>query len=222
MALARNYFAWQCDLVKPELGRRVLEVGCGIGNFTAKLLDREAVIATDVEADCVARLKQRYLGRTNLYAYSCGVTTPGFTDLAKHQPDSCVCLNVLEHIQDDEGALREMASVIVPDGVIVLIVPAFESLYGPIDRLLGHYRRYRRKSFETLAKACGLRVVKARYMNVIGFFGWWANSRVFHRTEQSAAQIEFFDRHLVPLQARLEQLVHPPFGQSLLFVLRKG
>ena len=49
MAKAKNYFAWQGRLVTPELGRRVLEVGCGIGNFTGRLLDHDMVIALDKE-----------------------------------------------------------------------------------------------------------------------------------------------------------------------------
>ena len=69
MAQAKNYFAWQGRLVTPELGRRVVEVGCGLGNFTGMLLDREAVIALDVEPDCIQRLKERYPNQPNLLAF---------------------------------------------------------------------------------------------------------------------------------------------------------
>src|SRR5689334_20951423 len=58
MAAAVNYFAWQARLVKPYLGRRVMEIGCGCGNFTRTILDREAVLAIDCDADCVARISQ--------------------------------------------------------------------------------------------------------------------------------------------------------------------
>ena len=60
MAQAANYFAWQSRLVAPELGQRVIEVGCGIGNFTGTLLDREAVLAVDVDPACIERLRERY------------------------------------------------------------------------------------------------------------------------------------------------------------------
>ena len=75
-----------------------------------------------------------------------------------------VCINVLEHIEDDGAALRAMASILVPGGVIVLLVPAFQALYGPIDRNLGHYRRYRRGSIAGLAAAAGLEVRKLHYV----------------------------------------------------------
>jgi hypothetical protein len=109
----------------------------------------------------------------------------------------------------------------VPGGAIVLLVPAFPSLYGPIDRNLGHYRRYRRGSLANLARAAGLAVRKLHYVNAIGFFGWWVNARVLRRETQSDAQIAFFDHWLVPLFSALESGIPPPFGQSLLAVLRR-
>ena len=221
MSRAENYFAWQSRLVTRELGRRVVEVGCGLGNFTGMLLDREAVIAVDSEPDCIQRLTERYPNRNNLHAFACDAGSAAFSDLARFHPDCCVCLNALEHIQDDRQALHGMASSLSPGGAIVLLVPAFPALYGPIDRNLGHYRRYSRSSIGRLADATGLRIRKAHYMNTLGFFGWWMNSHIFKRGAQSERQIETFDRYLVPLLSRLEGLARPPFGQSLFVVLEK-
>jgi hypothetical protein len=104
---------------------------------------------------------------------------------------------------------------------VVLLVPAFPALYGPIDRNLGHYRRYSRRSIASLAAATSLRIRKVHYVNAAGFFGWWVNSHILRRRAQSEKQIEIFDRYLVPLLSRLEGMVTPPFGQSLLVVLEK-
>jgi SAM-dependent methyltransferase len=221
MSRAENYFAWQSRLVTGELGRRVVEVGCGLGNFTGMLLDREAVIAVDAEPDCIQRLKERFPDRNNLHAFACHAGSPAFFGLARFHPDSFVCLNVLEHIRDDRQALNGMASILSPGGVIVLLVPAFPALYGPIDSNLGHYRRYSRGSIARLADSTGLRIRKAHYMNAAGFFGWWVNSHILRRRAQSERQIEIFDRYLVPLLSRLEGMVRPPFGQSLFVVLEK-
>jgi 2-polyprenyl-3-methyl-5-hydroxy-6-metoxy-1,4-benzoquinol methylase len=217
MARAVNYFAWQSRLVVPHLGRRVVEIGCGIGNFTAMLLDRDLVVAIDVQPACVQRLLERYPGRPNLHAF----VAEDLGSLARFGPDSVVCLNVLEHIQDDRAALRQMASILSPGGVIVLLLPAFPVLYGPIDRNLGHYRRYTRTSLATLVGDCQLRLRRVHYMNTLGFFGWWINARVLRREAQSEAQIALFDRFAVPLMSRAEALLPPPFGQSLLAVLER-
>ena len=221
MAHAANYLAWQGRLVAPELGRRVIEVGCGIGNFTGMLLDRETVFAVDVDPACVERLRERYPNRSNLRASVCEPASGAFADLVRFHPDSCVCLNVLEHIEDDGRALGAMASVLVPGGVILLLVPAFPALYGPIDRNLSHYRRYRCNTLAALAQRTGLRIEKLHYVNAIGFFGWWINAHVFRREAQSQRQIRVFDRYIVPWMSRLEAIARPPFGQSLFAVLRK-
>jgi len=220
MTRAVRYFAWQGRLAAPELGRRVIEVGCGLGNFTGMLLDREAVIAVDVEPACIARLRERYPDRPNLHTWVGGPMSEAFADLARFQADSCVCFNVLEHIENDCQALRAMASVLA-GGAIVLLVPAFRSLYGPIDRNLGHHRRYSRRSLTSLAQAAGLAVRKLHYLNAPGFFAWWMNARVLRREAQSERQIELFDRYVVPWLSRLESLARPPFGQSLFAVLCK-
>lgn len=222
MASAARYFAWQGRLALPELGRRVIEVGCGIGNFTRILLDREIVVALDVEPVCIERLKERFPDQPNLHALVCEPGSREFAGLARFRPDSCVCLNVLEHIEDDGQALAAMASILSPGGSIVLLVPACAALFGPIDRNLGHHRRYSRRSLAALAETAGLRIKTLRYMNSIGFFGWWMNAHVFRREAQSRMQIEIFDRFVVPWMSRLEELAPPPFGQSLFAVLRKA
>lgn len=221
MSRARNYFAWQSRLVHKELGRRVLEVGCGVGNFTATLLDREAVIAVDIEPACIERLRRRYADRKNVHTMVCDVANPEFREVARFEPDSCVCLNMLEHTGDDCAALEAMASVLPRGGAIVLLVPAFQALYGPIDRHLGHYRRYTRGSLRSVAGRAGLEVRKALYMNFAGFFGWWANAHLLKREAQSERQIAVFDRYVVPVIAAAERVAAPPFGQSLLAVLER-
>jgi SAM-dependent methyltransferase len=230
MSQAKNYFAWQARLVRREIGRRVIEVGCGVGNFTGALLDRDAILALDKEPGCIAELQKRYANHPNLRALMFDVDTLNIdtlnadtlngqrSELAGFAADSCVCLNVLEHIADDATALRTMASLLVPGGVIVLLVPAFPALYGPIDRNLGHYRRYTLNSLTRLAAKTGLRVRKTHYVNCAGFFGWWLNSRILKRETQSEKQIAAFEK-LVPALSCLERIARPLFGQSLFAVL---
>lgn len=217
MTRAKNYFAWQARLVLPELGARVLEIGCGIGNFTELLASREAVIAVDAHADCIELLRTRCPG---VHAFALDASSEAILRLARFHPDSCLLLNVLEHIEDDRGTLQRIASLLPSRGAIVLLAPAFPSLYGPIDRNLGHYRRYSRAAIAQLARAADLEIREMRYVNALGFFGWWTNARVLKREAQSESQIELFDR-LAPFLSRLEAAVPPPFGQSLLAVLQK-
>lgn len=221
MARAKNYFAWQGRLVRPEIGQRIIEVGCGTGNFTGMLLDRELVVALDVEPVCVERLLDRYPGRRNLEARALSATSVEFAALARLQPDSCVCLNVLEHVEDDQRAVEAMASILVPGGSIVLLLPAYPSLRGPIDHNLGHFRRYVPSDARRLADAAGLRIRKMRFMNSVGLFAWWANAHMFRLQAIPQWQIVFFDTIIAPVLSRLEAIVPPLFGQSLFVVLEK-
>jgi SAM-dependent methyltransferase len=222
MSKAENYFAWQGRLVRRELGQRVVEVGCGVGNFTHMLLDREVVVALDIEVECVERLRARYPDQANLHTVVGEVTSSDVLALRSFHADSCVCLNVLEHIEDHHRALERMAAILEPGGVIILLVPAFPSLYGPIDRNLGHYRRYTRDSLRSVAQDSGMQIRKMRYINCVGFFGWWANARILRREVQSELHIKVFDRYVVPALSRAEEYIRPPFGQSLFAVLEKS
>jgi SAM-dependent methyltransferase len=192
-----------------------------VGNFTRHLLDRELVIALDVEADCVAQLVRNLNQPSNVIARRMDVVDPAFVELRGHGIDSIVCMNVLEHVQDHLAALRNMAAVLPTGGKAVLIVPAFEALYGPIDRHLGHYRRYSKRDLKGLAAAAGFSVKSLRYMNSIGCLGWWVNARILRKTEQSAGQIRTFDRWIVPPLEWLESRMEPPFGQSIFAVLSR-
>jgi len=157
--------------------------------------------------------------RANLHTIVCDICGDEFLALEKFGADSCAAVNVLEHIEDDQKALARMAAVLRPGGVIVLIVPAFSFLFGPIDRNLGHYRRYSPRAIRDLAESANMCVRKIRFMNFVGFFGWWMNARVFKRGAQSPYQIRTFDHWIVPLLSRIEDRLPPPLGQSLLAVL---
>jgi SAM-dependent methyltransferase len=222
MSAATRYFRWQYELVRPHLGRRVLEVGCGLGNFTRLLADRELVVGIDVEPTCVQNLLNRLPHQQNLVVRHLDVSDPDFRSLKTYCPDSIVCLNVLEHIEDDRFALANLHAVLPSGGSVILIVPAFEALYGPVDANLGHYRRYSKRGLHRLLESLGFRLECARFMNFLGFFGWWFNARVLKKTEQSEGQIRIFDSLVVPAQSRIEGLLEPPCGQSIFVVARKN
>ncbi len=222
MRAAQRYFNWQLALVRPWLGNRVLEIGCGIGNFTRTILDRELVVGLDVETDCVALHREAHAGVPNVVSLTLDAAEPAAVgELAAYGVDSAVCLNVLEHIRDDHQTLRNLWQVLPDRGRLILVVPAFPALYGPIDNLLGHYRRYTKGSMRSLAHATGFEPVCLHYVNLVGYFGWWANAHVFKRTEQSAAQIATFDKLIVPWLRPLEALCPPPIGQNVFAVLEK-
>jgi len=221
MARAKRYFEWQARTVKPHLGRRVLETGCGVGNFTRHLTDRELVVSIDVVEECMERNRATFSQHPHMQFRWLDVQDPAFLDLKSVRADTVVCLNVLEHIRDDRLALKHMHHVLVPGGRAIFLLPAFEALYGPIDANLGHFRRYSKRPWRKLAEEVGFRVAVSRYSNPIGFVGWWVGAHLLHRQTHSAPMIEIFDRFAVPFQSSVERWIEPPFGQSIFTVLEK-
>jgi SAM-dependent methyltransferase len=130
--------------------------------------------------------------------------------------DSIVCLNVLEHVEDDARALRHLHDLLAPNGRLVLIVPALQSLYGEIDRAIGHYRRYERADLVEKLRAAGFSIEHHSAFNVIGALGWFVNGRLLKRRTVPGVQARINDC-LVPL-LRLEDHLRPPIGLSWLMV----
>ena len=221
MERAQRYFEWQKDLVLPQLGHRVLEIGWGVGNFTRMLLDRELVVGIDIDSQCVQKHRERFADCPNVVSLEMDAADGTIDGLEQYGLDSVVALNVLEHIANDQAALESLWRLLPEGGRVVLIVPAFPLLSGPIDQLLGHYRRYTKTTLRDLAARGGFDLPLVRYMNTVGFFGWWLNARMLKKTEQSERQIAVFDSLIVPWLRRVEGLIPPPFGQSLFAVLRR-
>jgi SAM-dependent methyltransferase len=222
MASAQNYRNWMFRQIAPYVGERILEVGCGIGNFTSLLMDRELIVATDVYAPCVDYLKTRLGGSLKVVPVQLDISEPAALELASYEFDTVICLNVLEHVEDDLRALSHMQSLLKPGGRLVLLVPAFQFLYGTVDKSLDHYRRYNRKTLLPRMQAAGFHIERSFYMNVIGMSGWFLNNRLLKRREENADQIEVFDRYIAPVAEKIEKLFPPPFGLSLIAIGQKG
>jgi SAM-dependent methyltransferase len=219
MAGATNYIAWQFGMVRPYIRGRVLEVGAGIGTFTTRMAAvAEHVTALEPNQYCFGRLTRAVDGLPNVSRYRLPVEDFHATVGRERHFDTIVCMNVLEHIRDDVAVLREFRSLIAPGGRLVLLIPAIPLAFGEIDRRLGHYRRYTKRSVRTLFANSGWRAVHLRYFNVVGLLGWLWNTKVLVKHEQSDHQIRLFDRVIVPMISRVEPMLPVPVGQSLIAV----
>jgi SAM-dependent methyltransferase len=219
--LIDRYDAWLFEEFKPYLGRRIIEIGCGLGNLTRHFLDCDLAVGIDTSDHSVAEVQRRYAGHANVEAFDLSITDPQVLALMEKRFDTAVSLNVFEHIEDDELALRHTWHLLQPGaGTLILIVPAHPWLYGTMDRSIGHYRRYTKSTLGRKLERLGFRVLHQKYINALGALGWLVNGRILRRTVPPTGQLQTFNA-LVPSLQRLESLLPPPFGISLLAIAKK-
>ncbi len=219
----RRYNRYLWDQMRPWVGRRVLEVGSGTGGITRYLVNRELVLATDLRQAYRETLRRMFEAHPNVEVRELVLgeaPAPAEAEnLRERRLDTVVCSNVLEHIEDDVLALRQIHDLLVADGRVVLVVPMLRSLYGTIDRALDHHRRYERVELRAKLEHAGFAVECLRPFNLLGVPGWWLNARVLGRRHVPGIQARINDL-LVPL-LRVERRLKPPIGMSLLAVGRK-
>jgi SAM-dependent methyltransferase len=214
---APRYRQWEYDLVAPFLGRTVLEVGSGLGYFAEKLAEGgfDRLVLSDPDAGCLARLRETYAGRADVEVAE--LSLPGRIDIGKPL-ESVVAMNVLEHIEDDVQALRDLAAIVTRGGRIVLWVPAYMQLYGDFDRNVGHFRRYTPDTIRAAVERAGLVTRHVRPVNFLGGIAWWIAVRRGGAGRPDPRLVWLYDNVVVPTSRTVERVVRPPFGQSVLCV----
>jgi SAM-dependent methyltransferase len=219
---ADNYNRWIASKIIPYIKKSLLEVGTGQGNFK-KFLDNyvEEYYSIDIDKNVVERARKRDPKGNYFQA-----DITNFEQIKKlnRDFDLIILLNVLEHIKDDLGALKNLLKILEKDGYLFVFVPAFLTLYNDLDRLAGHYTRYRIEDFYKLADNLNAQIVEYEYFNPIGGIGWYFNKFVRHNDLDSKSankQMQVFDKYVVPVSKTINPLSKRIFGQSLIIVLQK-
>ena len=211
--------AYLFDQIRPFLGKRVLEVGSGNGNIVPHLLDRQLVVATDIEPQSVAEIRRCFGAHANVTALALDICSETAADLRPYNIDTVLSLNVLEHIHDDGVALSNIANVLSAGGRLIIIVPAYQALYGTMDASIGHYRRYTKGDLGRKLSHAGFQVERQFYYNILGIAGWFVNGRLLRRRVPPTSQLRLYNL-VFPIASRLESLVPPIVGLSLVSVSR--
>lgn len=219
LAGSKGLIEWTSDQFEPVRGLRVAEVGAGIGTFTSRLLAGGAleVLALEPDPECLEILRPKFESEAEVEV--AGQEVPGSSALAAAGFDLVLCQNVLEHVDDDRAAFREMVDALRPGGRIFLLVPAFPGLYGSLDRSYGHLRRYRPEDLRDLAAGTDLEAVRVRFFNALAIVGWWVRCQT-GATGIGRRSLAVYEL-LLRLWRPIEERVRVPFGISLILEARK-
>lgn len=210
LAQTPRFNKWMADTIIGYVGRRVLEIGAGIGNLSQHLSRRsQSYVASDIDEEHLARLHVRFQHRPKVKIMRCDLGCRGDFEDLRGSFDTVVCLNVLEHVLDDATGLANIASALVPGGTAIILVPQDQSIYGSLDKVLGHYRRYSEKDLRSKMEAAGLNVEAVLRFNRITRPGWYINGRILKRRSFGRVQLWIFDR-FVWLWKRIEGILPWP------------
>jgi 2-polyprenyl-3-methyl-5-hydroxy-6-metoxy-1,4-benzoquinol methylase len=217
---ADAFTRWVVDEISPWLGQQILEVGCGIGTYTAVLADgTRKIVAMDMEREFVEEATRRVGHLPNVEVIYGDATRMDVRAPNQGTFDTIILLDVLEHIENDVALLERLRARLSPGGHLILKVPAMPSLYSPMDQAIGHWRRYDKKGLRNVFRRAGLDVVEVNSFNAFAVPGWWLNGRILKRRAPPGEQIAFFNL-LIPFLRPLDRIVRLCFGASLVGIGR--
>jgi SAM-dependent methyltransferase len=221
-----NYCRWIFDIMSPYLGAHVLEAGCGNGNLSSLITEHPTVkryVGIELAAERCSFVRNALKPREgqSIEILNMDLEGPGLECLASDPFDTIVCLNVLEHIQDDQRLLMTFHEILEPGGRVLLLAPAFQWLFGSIDEAVQHCRRYSRGELSGKLLRAGLKPLRVEFFNCFGILGWYWHGKVRRFVVHPPEDIRRWDR-LVPALRLFERVLPVPFGLSIAAIAEKS
>lgn len=217
-ASAINWKSYFHSHLSQYIGSNVLEVGAGIGATTRVLChnDIERWVCLEPDGNMAATLREG-ISRREL-PRCCEARHGTCRELVEEvRFDTVLYVDVLEHIEDHARELTDAVRLLRPGGNLIVLSPAYQFLYSPFDKAVGHFRRYSRRSLLRLTPP-GARLCKAFYLDSVGFFASLGNRLLLRRAMPNASQIEVWDRFMVRASRWVDPVVRYSIGRSVVAI----
>ena len=199
----------------------LVDVGAGSG-FVGEYLSRDRPSAAYSFIEPLPTLEKRLEARWG--------TEANLKEANSFGDSHFVCtLDVLEHIEDDEAFLSDLAQKMSPGAKLIILVPALQSLWTQWDVELGHFRRYDKGMIESLAADLPFKITEQAYLFPEMLPAAWLRKRRGNRGGELAdpnnppAISSTLNRALFAVASATEAVKRfTPRGTSLLAVLEKS
>ena len=222
---ADKFNRWMFDTIYPHCRGKILEIGSGIGNISQFFIEANASISlSDIRENYCTLLKERFSDSPTLdEVLLIDLTNPDF-EIRYHEYkksfDTVFALNVVEHIEDDALALKNCHFLLKDGGTLLILVPAYQSLYCSFDRELGHFRRYTKKTLRKVFELNNFHIKHSRYFNLMGIFGWIFSGKILRKKTIPEGQMGLYNK-LVPVFKIIDKMFLQAFGLSVIIVGNK-
>ena len=220
-AKATNWKAYWSDKLRPYIEGRVIEVGAGIGTSTEHMCceGHPDWLCLDPDPANVVSLRQRIEdGRLPQFCRAEGGVLADQPE--DNLADSVLYIDVLEHIEDDQGEIGVAASHLKRGGHLVVLSPAFNDLYSPFDKAVGHYRRYEKSDVARLTVP-GLAVRRVFYLDSAGFLLSLMNRMFLKASMPTTGQIRFWDKIIIPISVYSDKVLGGTLGRTIVMIWQK-
>lgn len=222
---ANNFNRWLFDRITSFCKGSILEIGSGIGNISQLLASTNfPVTLSDLRPEYCSFLKSKFRDNNSVKrVLQIDLVSLEFESEYKDligRFDTIVALNVIEHIQADCQAIRNCKKLLKDKGRLVILVPAFQSLYNSLDVELGHFKRYNKISLSRLLTDNGFKLRRISYFNSMALVGWWFFGSLLERKHITNSQIRFYDS-FVPFFRVLDRPMNNLLGLSLIAIAER-
>ena len=219
-AEAKNWKAYFRLFLPPLAGKRVLEVGAGIGGTTSSLCsgDEQLWLCLEPDRRLLSELESLISGKVLPRCCQAQAGTVRETQ-GDARFDTILYIDVLEHIEDDAAELRAASRLLAQGGRLIVLAPAYSWLYSNFDRSIGHFRRYSAATLANLTPP-GLEIESSVYLDALGILPSLANRILLRQALPTVKQIRFWDRNLVPATRLLDRLLGYRVGRSIVCIWR--
>ena len=218
---ARNWKKYFSHFIKPYLKGRVLEVGAGIGSTTVILNNKKVDQWILLEPD--QKMHEQLLEKisNNTLPGNCRVIRGTVDSLENDEQFDCIIyIDVLEHIKEDKFELEKASSKLKKGGTLIILAPAFQQLFSPFDKAIGHFRRYNKTSLKDIIPQT-LLLQKMLYLDSTGYFASLVNKTLLRQPYPSLRQVKFWDKWLVSVSRLIDPLFFYSFGKTILAIWKK-
>lgn len=214
LAQVGKYNEWIVGKFEKSLGKNILELGAGLGNITIKVIDRGFNITpSDINSYFLSSLKK--IDKNSFFLNIARETPP------KGKYDTIIAINVLEHIKNDNMAFKNIYDSLQDEGILVVLVPAHNFLFGSYDRIVNHYRRYSKEELRKKLEKTGFLIEQISYHNKLSALGWFVNARILKKRSFSKFQL-YIVNILVPLIDIIDRVIPFDFGISVICIAKKS